>query len=57
MNRQQKESGTTEFHVRYAETDAMGVVHHASYLVYFGELYLKVTFYLASGFWLCCDIT
>jgi len=21
------------------------------------ELYLKVTFYLASGFWLCCDIT
>lgn len=28
---------TSEFHVRYAETDAMGVVHHASYLVYFEE--------------------
>ncbi|MCY4266026.1 MAG: thioesterase family protein [Gammaproteobacteria bacterium] len=27
----------TEFYVRYAETDAMGVVHHASYLVYFEE--------------------
>ncbi len=27
----------TEFHVRYAETDAMGVVHHATYLVYFEE--------------------
>lgn len=26
-----------EFHVRYAETDAMGVVHHATYLVYFEE--------------------
>ena len=25
----------TEFPVRYAETDAMGVVHHANYLVYF----------------------
>ncbi len=25
----------TEFSVRYAETDAMGIVHHASYLVYF----------------------
>ena len=25
------------FHVRYAETDAMGIVHHASYLVYFEE--------------------
>lgn len=24
-----------QFPVRYAETDAMGVVHHASYLVYF----------------------
>lgn len=28
---------TTEFPVRYAETDAMGVVHHATYLVYFEE--------------------
>ena len=27
----------SNFHVRYAETDAMGVVHHASYLVYFEE--------------------
>ena len=27
----------TKVHVRYAETDAMGVVHHASYLVYFEE--------------------
>ena len=25
----------TVFPVRYAETDAMGVVHHACYLVYF----------------------
>ena len=25
----------TSFRVRYAETDAMGVVHHASYLVWF----------------------
>ncbi len=25
------------FHVRYAETDAMGVVHHAVYLVWFEE--------------------
>ena len=27
----------TDFPVRYAETDAMGVVHHASYLVFFEE--------------------
>ena len=27
----------TAFPVRYAETDAMGVVHHAAYLVYFEE--------------------
>lgn len=27
----------TSFHVRYAETDAMGIVHHANYLVYFEE--------------------
>ncbi len=25
------------FHVRYAETDAMGIVHHASYIVWFEE--------------------
>ena len=27
----------TEFYVRYAETDAMGIVHHASYVVWFEE--------------------
>ena len=27
----------TTFFVRYAETDAMGIVHHASYIVYFEE--------------------
>lgn len=27
----------TVFHVRYAETDAMGIVHHASYIVWFEE--------------------
>jgi len=27
----------TSFNVRYAETDAMGIVHHASYIVYFEE--------------------
>ncbi|GAB4513108.1 MAG: thioesterase family protein [Anaerolineae bacterium] len=27
----------TAFHVRYAETDAMGIVHHASYIVWFEE--------------------
>jgi acyl-CoA thioester hydrolase len=27
----------TNFYVRYAETDAMRVVHHAAYLVYFEE--------------------
>lgn len=26
-----------EFYVRYAETDAMGVVHHATYFVYMEE--------------------
>lgn len=25
------------FHVRYAETDAMGIVHHAAYIVWFEE--------------------
>jgi len=25
----------TSFRVRYAETDAMGIVHHANYIVYF----------------------
>lgn len=27
----------TTFYVRYAETDAMSIVHHASYIVYFEE--------------------
>ncbi len=27
----------TTLHVRYAETDAMGIIHHASYIVYFEE--------------------
>ncbi len=27
----------TTFHVRYAETDAMGVVHHSSYVIYLEE--------------------
>jgi acyl-CoA thioester hydrolase len=36
-NSQTNEIGETEFPVRYAETDAMGVVHHANYLVYFEE--------------------
>ena len=39
MNSQaeQRKEATAEFPVRYAETDAMGVVHHASYIVYFEE--------------------
>ena len=27
----------TTFHVRYAETDAMGIVHHSVYIVWFEE--------------------
>ncbi len=27
----------TSFRVRYAETDAMGITHHANYIVYFEE--------------------
>lgn len=27
----------TAFHVRYAETDRMGIVHHAAYLIWFEE--------------------
>jgi len=27
----------TSFHVRYAETDSMGIVHHATYIVWFEE--------------------
>ncbi len=34
-----KEPGVIEttFHVRYAETDQMGIVHHAAYIVWFEE--------------------
>lgn len=31
----QKYVAETSFRTRYAETDAMGIVHHASYIVYF----------------------
>lgn len=34
---QQSFVAETSFHVRYAETDAMGIVHHASYIVYLEE--------------------
>jgi acyl-CoA thioester hydrolase len=27
----------TSFYVRYAETDAMGIVHHANYIIFFEE--------------------
>ncbi len=27
----------TTFHVRYAETDSMGIVHHSAYIVWFEE--------------------
>ena len=32
---------TAQFHVRYAETDAQGVVHHASYVVWLEEARLN----------------
>ena len=37
MDKKNQKSTKTEFHVRYAETDAMGIVHHANYPVYFEE--------------------
>ena len=37
MSQTTKAITETSFYVRYAETDAMGVVHHASYLVYLEE--------------------
>lgn len=43
----------TEFHVRYAETDKMGVVHHAAYLVWFEEG--RSAFVRAQG-WSYADI-
>ena len=30
-------TATAEFYVRYAETDAQGIVHHAAYIVWFEE--------------------
>jgi acyl-CoA thioester hydrolase len=30
-------TGATEIRVRYAETDRMGLLHHANYLVYFEQ--------------------
>jgi acyl-CoA thioester hydrolase len=30
-------AGVTEIRVRYAETDRMGLLHHANYLVYFEQ--------------------
>ena len=40
----------SSFHVRYAETDAMGVVHHAGYLVYFEEARSHYMRELGSGY-------
>jgi len=48
------------FHVRYAETDAMGVVHHSVYIVYFEEarshfsreLGASYAEFERSGYWL-----
>ena len=37
MPDRQHAASETTFHVRYAETDRMGVVHHAAYLVWFEE--------------------
>jgi acyl-CoA thioester hydrolase len=34
---QEKFVAAARFNVRYAETDAMGIVHHASYIVWFEE--------------------
>lgn len=37
MQSAERFTAETTFYVRYAETDAMGIVHHASYIVYFEE--------------------
>lgn len=37
MDANSSQEEVIDFAVRYAETDAMGIVHHASYLVYFEE--------------------
>jgi acyl-CoA thioester hydrolase len=36
-NHTEKRSVETEIRVRYAETDRMGLLHHANYLVYFEQ--------------------
>lgn len=51
---------TTSFYVRYAETDAMGIVHHSVYIIYFEEARSNFSRLLdadyadfeRSGFWL-----
>jgi len=50
----------TMFHVRYAETDAMGITHHSNYIIYFEEArshYSRVVGadyaeFERSGYWL-----
>ncbi|NLE50010.1 MAG: acyl-CoA thioesterase [Chloroflexi bacterium] len=50
----------TNFYVRYAETDAMGIVHHSMYIVYFEEarshfsrvLGANYADFEQSGYWL-----
>lgn len=50
----------TSFYVRYAETDAMGIVHHSVYIVYFEEarshysrtLGASYADFERSGYWL-----
>jgi acyl-CoA thioester hydrolase len=37
MSEQSRVSGETTIRVRYAETDRMGLLHHANYLVYFEQ--------------------
>ena len=41
-------SGETQIRVRYAETDRMGLLHHANYLVYFEQA--RTEFLRAQGF-------
>lgn len=38
---------TSKIDVRYAETDAMGVVHHASYAIWFEQA--RIDFFKAAG--------
>ena len=41
------DSGVTQIRVRYAETDRMGLLHHANYLVYFEQA--RTEFLRAQG--------